>query len=114
MVPLQWRKILLSSLLLAFLNVHLCAASSQDGQPPSSTAIMVDVPVRILGIGLTVISGAFFVLASPFALISGSFEDTWDALVIEPLEFTFIRPMGKFDDWKIPSTSETTALDLKK
>ena len=111
MMVLDWRKTFIISLLLAFLSFNCFASTRND--PPSSTAIMVDVPVRVLGVGLTVVSSAIFVVASPFALISGSLEDTWNALVIEPLEFTFKRPMGKFDDWKTNPTTETVALDVE-
>ena len=109
MMALDWRKTLIISLLFAFVSMNCFASKRND--PPSSTAIMVDVPVRILGMGLTVVSSAIFVVASPFALISGSLEDTWNALVIEPLKFTFTRPMGKFDDWKTNSNKETVALE---
>jgi len=111
MMASHWRKTVVISLLLASLNINCFASTRND--PPSSTAIMVDVPVRILGVGLTVISSAIFVVASPFALISGSLEETWNALVIEPLEFTFKRPMGKFDDWKTNPNRETLALELE-
>ena len=110
-MALDWRKTIIISLFLASVTVN-CFASNRNDRP-SSTAIMVDVPVRILGVGLTVVSSAIFVVASPFALISGSLEDTWNALVIEPLEFTFTRPMGKFDDWKTNSSTETVALDVE-
>ena len=111
MMALDWRKTLIISMLLASVGIN-CFASTRTN-PPSSTAIMVDVPVRILGVGLTVVSSVVFVVASPFALISGSLEDTWNALVIEPLDFTFTRPMGKFDDWKPNPTAETVALELE-
>jgi hypothetical protein len=111
MMALDWRKTLIISLLLASVSINCFGSNKND--PPSSTAIMVDVPVRILGVGLTVVSSAMFVVASPFALISGSLEDTWNALVIEPLEFTFTRPMGKFDNWKTNPTAETVALELE-
>ena len=111
MVALDWRKTLIISLLLAFLSTNCFASTRNDS--PSSTAIMVDVPVRILGVGLTVVSSAIFVVASAFPQISGSLEDTWNALVIEPLDFTFTRPMGKFDDWKTNPTAETIALELE-
>ena len=95
-----WQKIILLSLLLASLSLQSYAQPLETDRPrPSSTAIMVDVPVRVLGLGLTVISGALFVVSYPFAYASNSVSDTWDALVREPLQFTFVRPMGQFEDW---------------
>ena len=111
MMALDWRKTLIISLILASVSIDCFASDRND--PPSSTAIMVDVPVRILGVGLTVVSSAIFVVASPFALISGSLENTWNALVIEPMEFTFTRPMGKFDDWKTNPTVEKVVSELE-
>ena len=110
-MALHWRRTIIISLFLAFLTIDCVASTSND--TPSSAAIMVDGPVRILGAGLTIVSGAIFIVASPFAMISGSLDDTWNALVIEPLEFTFARPMGKFDDWKTNPTTETVALDVE-
>ncbi|MEE3266842.1 MAG: hypothetical protein VX221_08720 [SAR324 cluster bacterium] len=62
--------------------------------------MVIDVPIRILGIGLAVVGTAFFIVALPFAMSSGSTGDAWDALVAEPFQFTFTRPLGKFEDWK--------------
>ena len=45
-------------------------------------------------------------MALPFALSSGSTEDTWDALVVSPFRFTFVRPMGVIDDWKETESNE--------
>ncbi len=111
MMALHWRRTIIISLFLAFSTIECVASTRND--TPSSAAIMVDVPVRILGVGLTMVSSAIFILASPFALISGSLDDTWNALVIEPLEFTFARPMGKFDDWKTNPNAEKVALELE-
>jgi hypothetical protein len=67
---------------------------------PGAFAMVIDVPIRILGMGLTVVGTAFFIVALPFAMSSGSTGDAWDALVEEPFQFTFTRPLGKFEDWK--------------
>ena len=67
---------------------------------PGAFAMVIDVPIRILGIGLAAVGTAFFIVALPFALSSGSTGDAWDALVEEPFKFTFTRPLGKFEDWK--------------
>ncbi len=69
---------------------------------PGAFAMVIDVPIRLVGLGLALIGSAFFVVALPFALTSGSTGDAWDVLVIEPFEFTFTRPLGKFDEWKSP------------
>ena len=89
------------SLIFAFITVQVHAQ-----ERPSSGAMMIDVPVRILSLGLSVVSTAFFIVALPFTLSSGSTGDAWETLVEEPFEFTFIRPLGQFDDWQTTSSSE--------
>ena len=71
---------------------------------PAAFAMIIDVPIRILSLGLAMVGTAFFIVALPFALSSGSTGDAWDALVAEPFQLTFTRPLGKFDEWK--STTE--------
>ena len=70
---------------------------------PGPFAMVIDVPIRILSLGLAMVGTAFFIVALPFALSSGSTGDAWDALVAEPFQFTFTRPLGKFDEWKSPT-----------
>ena len=69
---------------------------------PGPFAMVIDVPIRILSLGLAMVGTAFFIVTLPFALSSGSTGDAWDALVAEPFQFTFTRPLGKFDEWKSP------------
>lgn len=65
---------------------------------PGAFEMVIDVPIRILSLGLTVVGTAFFIVALPFAMSSGSTGDAWDALVVEPFQFTFTRPLGKFEN----------------
>ena len=90
-------------LLLAFSSTGLEAA---EREAPNGIAIVVDLPLRVIGIGATVIGSGVFLVALPFALSSGSTEDTWDALVVSPFRFTFVRPMGVIDDWKETESNE--------
>ena len=91
---------------IACLFFALSAANVSGALPeerPEAFAMVIDVPIRVLGLGLIVVGTAFFVVALPFALTSGSTGDTWDALVVEPFQFTFTRPLGKFEDWQSAS-----------
>ena len=92
--------IIIACLLFALLSLNVSAAIPQER--PGAFAMVIDVPIRVVGLGLALIGSAFFVVALPFALTSGSTGDAWDVLVIEPFEFTFTRPLGKFDEWKSP------------
>lgn len=44
----------------------------------------------------TMIGSAFFVVALPFAAVSGSVKETANTLVVEPAQATFTRPVGDF------------------
>ena len=90
---------------IACLFFALCAGNVSGALPeerPGAFAMVIDVPIRILGLGLAVVGTTFFIVALPLALSSGSTGDAWDALVTEPFQFTFTRPLGKFDEWKSP------------
>ena len=69
------RRFLVISLIFAFITVQVHA---QEPERPSSGAMMIDVPVRILSLGLSVVSTAFFIVALPFTLSSGSTGDAWE------------------------------------
>ena len=97
------RLILVISLIFALI---ISQVQAQDSDRPSSGAMMIDVPIRVLSLGLSVVSSAFFIVALPFTLSSGSTGDAWETLVEDPFVFTFTRPLGKFDDWETESSSE--------
>ena len=97
------RRFLVISLIFALLVLQ---AQAQESDRPSSGAMMIDVPIRVLSLGLSVVSTAFFVVALPFTLTSGSTGEAWKTLVEEPFEFTFFRPLGRFDDWKTEASTK--------
>ncbi len=82
---------------------------------PGAFAMVIDVPIRILSLGLAMVGTAFFIVALPFSLSSGSTRDAWDVLVAEPFQFTFTRSLGNFNEWKSPTgesdNSELITLD---
>ena len=90
--------LLIAATLIFFLLNNQVWASEKDR--PSSGAMMLDVPVRVLSLSLSILSSAIFIVALPFTFASDSIGDAWDVLVIEPFEFTFTRPLGQFDDWQ--------------
>lgn len=99
--------IAIACLFLAFTVGDVSGALPKER--PEAFAMVIDVPIRVLGLGLMVVGTAFFIVALPFALTSGSTGDTWDALVVEPFQFTFTRPLGKFEDWQsAPKDSDSS------
>ena len=74
---------------------------AQDGYvygDADSGAMLADlVFVRPLSLVGTVLGGVIFVVTLPFTLPSRSTEVAATALVAEPFEYTFNRPLGDFD-----------------
>ena len=99
--------ILIACLFFALTAGHVSGVLPEER--PGAFAMVIDVPIRILSLGLAMVGTAFFIVALPFALSSGSTGDAWDALVAEPFQFTFTRPLGKFENWMVPDeTSNLT------
>ena len=99
----------IACLFLALTAGHVSGVLPEER--PAAFAMVIDVPIRILSLGLAMVGTAFFIVALPFALSSGSTGDAWDALVAEPFQFTFTRPLGKFDEWK-STTEESDSSEL--
>lgn len=69
--------------------------SSSADSAPSAIGMAADLFIaRPLGLAATVLGTGVFVVALPFALISGNVADPARRLIAEPAEFTFTRPLG--------------------
>lgn len=67
-----------------------------DGTDPMEVAADALV-VRPLGLAATAVGAAIFVVALPFAAISGDVDRTGQVLVGKPARFTFRRRLGDFE-----------------
>ena len=66
--------------------------SAKDASAP---AMMIDLVVyRPVGIALTAVGAAFFVVSLPFTAAAGSTDEAGQTLVGKPFQFTFDRPLG--------------------
>jgi len=75
-------------------------ALADDGASVA-TAMVADVVIaRPAGIVAIVLGTAAFIVALPFAALSGSVEPVVQTLVVEPFKFTFTRPVGDFSCWE--------------
>jgi hypothetical protein len=54
------------------------------------------VVLRPLGAGLTAGGVGAFVLMLPLAWYSEGFDTVWDQFVLQPVDYTFQRPLGDF------------------
>jgi hypothetical protein len=96
---LNLKKLVTILSLSAFLAVSLpnAAYANEAGtEEDDGIAIVADlVLLRPLGIVGTVLGVAFFVVALPFSIPSGTVGKTFTALVKEPAKFTFTRDLGQ-------------------
>ena len=96
----RFRKVLVIFLACCSFLAFTRPSEAAPRERPGAMSMVADLPLRVLSLGISLVTSAVFVLALPFALTSGSTGDAWDALVVEPFEFTFTRPLGRFDDWR--------------
>jgi hypothetical protein len=88
------RKLLtvLCGCLISLGSINACRADDQE-----AVASICDVTLVRPGCFVaTLIGSAFFIVALPFAAVSGSVKKTADTLVVQPAEATFTRPVGDF------------------
>ena len=88
---------------LVFLAASVAAFAGtpiEDDRDVVSDAIFA----RPLGLASLVGGAALWVVSLPFAALSGSVDKTTQTLIINPLNYTFSRPMGDFD--YVPATEE--------
>ncbi|BBO68766.1 hypothetical protein DSCA_26960 [Desulfosarcina alkanivorans] len=52
--------------------------------------------VRPLGLCATLIGGAVFLVSLPFSALGGNTKPAYEALLMDPFNFTFNRPLGDF------------------
>ena len=88
--------IIVMTLVFAFGMVFAAEAEAEDS--PSFPDILCDlilmrpVGVVVLGVGLVVTA-----VAMPFALPTGTMGQVSQTLIVDPFDYTFVRPLG---DWQ--------------
>lgn len=89
---------LLIAVMLSLAVVPAEAATMEE--EPSSTAIIFDVLItRPLGIVATAVGTAVFIVGLPFTIPTRSVGVAAEKLVVDPLAFTFRRPVGQIDNF---------------
>ena len=69
------------------------------GEPPSAAAMAADLLlIRPVSFAATVLGTAVFVVSLPFSLLGQNTGDAGKQLVVRPGEYTFVRPLGDFQD----------------
>lgn len=87
-------------LLAAALAVSpVAGADIRASGSPSAAAMGFDLLMaRPAGFVSTVLGGGLFVVSLPFSAAGGNVGAAADRLVTEPAKFTFVRPLGAFDE----------------
>lgn len=99
--------------LIAFLVTLILIASTTPAlaNEPTDAYIIPDVLLaRPLGLTAIVLGSVLFVIALPVAIPSRSVKKVGQRLVADPVEFTFIRPVGDFD-YKLGTWSSAKSED---
>ena len=88
--------IVVFAVLAGFLGVPPTVWAEEEADP-AGTEIIFDLAIaRPLGFASLAVGTTVFIAAFPFAVAVGRVDDTAEALVAEPYNFTFVRDLGKY------------------
>jgi hypothetical protein len=93
------KKVILTVFIVVTLVSTSVPALAEDGATVAAEMVADVIIARPAGIVATVLGTAVFIVALPFAAISGSVEPVAKTLVADPFKFTFTRPVGDFSCW---------------
>ncbi|MFP4040616.1 MAG: hypothetical protein ACOCPQ_00035 [Desulfosudaceae bacterium] len=96
----KWmRRTTVLMLMAALLMAPMAATAAENGTAteggPGAMAADV-VLVRPVGIAATAVGTALFFASLPFSALGGNTGAASKALVADPFQFTFMRPIGRF------------------
>lgn len=81
-------------IMLTLVMVFTSSIAFAAGDPEATTIIVDTLLLRPVGLASLGVGTAMYVVALPFALITGSHGSAFDALVKEPFKYVFVRPVG--------------------
>jgi hypothetical protein len=87
------------TILLSFVGAPSMAWAQDDLNldEPTGTDITFDLMfARPLGFASTALGASLFIVTLPFAVATGSADNTAKALVTKPYNFTFARDLGEY------------------
>lgn len=84
-------------------NPAMAVDDYASADAPSAGAMVVDAAiVRPLSLVATVLGAGVFLVALPFSLTGMNTDKADQRLVVEPLRYTFQRPLGDFEAQRAP------------
>ena len=99
---LGFRKIMMVVLLIAALSIGplgpaAFASEYLEREKPTGGMMMWDTLfMRPIGIVATAVGSVVWLVSYPFAALGGNTDESTQALVADPFEWTFERPLGHF------------------
>jgi hypothetical protein len=84
--------------MLVILSFVMSSVPAFGSEPKDGIEVAADVLlVRPVSLVALVVGTAMCIVALPFAITSGSTDKAGQLLVLDPLKYTFMRPLGDFD-----------------
>jgi hypothetical protein len=88
--------VVLLTLIVVFSSSLAFAEYNKVMSERDATNMIADtIILRPLGFAATVIGGAIFLVSLPISAITKSTTKTYEVLVKEPFDYTFVRPVGE-------------------
>ena len=85
------------TMLLGFVGAPPMVWAQDDVDEPTGTEVAFDLMIgRPVGFVSVALGASLFVVTLPFAVATGSADNTAKALVAEPYKFTFVRDLGEY------------------
>jgi len=81
-----------------------------ESREPDSVPIATDIPLRLLGIGLTAGGFVVFCVTAPIVAITRPTDigKAWRSFVVWPAKFTWIDPLGRHPQYPDARHGDTT------
>jgi hypothetical protein len=87
------------TLSLSVFSGGMSVASDGNRTEPTGGEMFVDaLIVRPMTLAASVVGAATWVVTLPFTLFSGNAGDAGKSWVVDPLGYTFVRPLGDISD----------------
>ena len=75
-------------------SISFAQDQPQDQEITAEKMIFDFIVVRPLGIVATTVGTCFFIVSLPFSLGGGNTKVAYQKMIVEPLKYTFKRPLG--------------------
>ncbi len=88
-------KSLLATCLALLLSLPATGWSNTIEETPGALAMTADtIFVRPVMLVTTILGAGVFIVSSPFSALGGNIDESWNVLVEQPFETTFVRCLG--------------------